>query len=1074
MCAAKLGLAALVATMVTAWLAVFGVALRFELPARTAVPAGGYMYVVAIPQFKAQADTNERPTRSRLEVFENGRPIGPAHTVHAEIIARGSGRFSHYDQYVYFSATDNSDVRTNGRAYVASHPWRLHRSVPIGLALLTVVLGARWASRLSFGRMAAMLCALPAWLRASTGHQRSGVLNRLALGALSATLLAAFFATSGIVQHLRLDSARATAAGGHMFAYELRKLESFADLNSDPFRSNLELFEDGRRLGPAHSMHADIMASGAGRFSHYGQYLYFSSSDNSNVTQNDRTYSIRYSTRLHGAVPAVLAALAAFLILLSARALAGGTYALARPGHIAQALHAAKAREVFFIAAALIVLHTAMQLQVAPDLAAQDLDLLRRGARRIVSLLVGVLGGGAVVLRARSQQPLATLGQLLFLVVLGGAMSTDFVLFTALVAVGGIIGIVARRWLPASFTAQSRAWGRELTQIWASDPRRMVWRVGGAASALTVVNVVPEVVQYWDQSGWMDSRFYDIMAHDIARGAAPFGNSEYAPLYQYTMGALYWTFGHFYFVQQVANVALACLTAVCLCWAAWLLFSHLAAVVAAGLFVAYWSPLHHAVWYTQIENLYVPLFAASILGLALYLQRRSSKAAALLALTAALVFCTRQQSAFYIVALGLAFLVVPALPLRERLRHAVLFGVLFALIGLLPWSLRNLQQEGRFTPSSRQSTAFLAIFNDPRIPFHAIRYWERSREVGAEWVRRYPDPIQREAAMRAYFRDRLLNETGYFVSAAPWRLAAFYGMLPGAYLGADWTSERVVTFADDWLPHLQTRYDLWIPVVLSLLALAGRWRNRTAWLILALVGSNVVVGLLVGSAEPRNCYPVLLLHALLATALVRPFAIPAVQGSEASSAILPVRGATIAAGIVVTVVVAIVIRFTLGAQHEYRSLPNIRYVLRSDTRIDESLPRVTYTGGRLYVDGQLVDDLEAGKRYRARFVLSAYMFPPRYMMKGLPGLEPSLAYRDSVQYYSAFLDRWNVATPLNREASLEFPLRYDGAVVPVPLREHQVIDAEFKVEQISDATWAAIRARWSLVEKAVVVSEPGR
>ena len=51
------------------------------------------------------------------------------------------------------------------------------------------------------------------------------------------------------------------------------------------------LYEDGRMLGLAHSMHDHISRFGKGRFSHYGPNLYFSASDNSDPNQNGRTYA---------------------------------------------------------------------------------------------------------------------------------------------------------------------------------------------------------------------------------------------------------------------------------------------------------------------------------------------------------------------------------------------------------------------------------------------------------------------------------------------------------------------------------------------------------------------------------------------------------------------------------------------------------------------------------------------------------------------------------------------------------------------------------------------------------------
>ena len=48
------------------------------------------------------------------------------------------------------------------------------------------------------------------------------------------------------------------------------------DAPDEPQRSSLRLFEEGREIGPAHSMHADIRRLGGGRFSHWSDRLYLS------------------------------------------------------------------------------------------------------------------------------------------------------------------------------------------------------------------------------------------------------------------------------------------------------------------------------------------------------------------------------------------------------------------------------------------------------------------------------------------------------------------------------------------------------------------------------------------------------------------------------------------------------------------------------------------------------------------------------------------------------------------------------------------------------------------------------
>lgn len=73
----------------------------------------GYCWIAGVPR----SLLSDWESASRLIVFEDARPLGPAHASHAEIRHLGRGRFSHWGQQVYFSTSDNSDPRTNGRRY---------------------------------------------------------------------------------------------------------------------------------------------------------------------------------------------------------------------------------------------------------------------------------------------------------------------------------------------------------------------------------------------------------------------------------------------------------------------------------------------------------------------------------------------------------------------------------------------------------------------------------------------------------------------------------------------------------------------------------------------------------------------------------------------------------------------------------------------------------------------------------------------------------------------------------------------------------------------------------------------
>ena len=73
----------------------------------------GYCFIAALPE-KLLSDLE---SASRLELLEDGRPLGPAHASHDDIRHIGSGRYSHWGSRLYFSTADNSDPRRNGRIY---------------------------------------------------------------------------------------------------------------------------------------------------------------------------------------------------------------------------------------------------------------------------------------------------------------------------------------------------------------------------------------------------------------------------------------------------------------------------------------------------------------------------------------------------------------------------------------------------------------------------------------------------------------------------------------------------------------------------------------------------------------------------------------------------------------------------------------------------------------------------------------------------------------------------------------------------------------------------------------------
>ncbi len=89
---------------------------------------------------------------------------------------------------------------------------------------------------------------------------------------------------------LRLDAF--AREQGHCFTVVLPRWVPRGDDNERPSASRAILFEDGRQLGPAHGVHDRIRETGGGIYSHWGNQLFFSTSDNSDARRNRRVYHL--------------------------------------------------------------------------------------------------------------------------------------------------------------------------------------------------------------------------------------------------------------------------------------------------------------------------------------------------------------------------------------------------------------------------------------------------------------------------------------------------------------------------------------------------------------------------------------------------------------------------------------------------------------------------------------------------------------------------------------------------------------------------------------------------------------
>jgi hypothetical protein len=91
---------------------------------------GGSSYAATFPprENTGAADSADNPTRSTFQLYEDEKPIGPAHSLNADIANLGGGRYSHWQTdkgpALNFSATDNSDPNSSGKRYSYPKPRR--------------------------------------------------------------------------------------------------------------------------------------------------------------------------------------------------------------------------------------------------------------------------------------------------------------------------------------------------------------------------------------------------------------------------------------------------------------------------------------------------------------------------------------------------------------------------------------------------------------------------------------------------------------------------------------------------------------------------------------------------------------------------------------------------------------------------------------------------------------------------------------------------------------------------------------------------------------------------------------
>ena len=280
--------------------------------------AGNAYYIYPF-DIRYGGDTAQNGSYSKLRLFENGVELGPAHTPHATIQSSGGGRFSHWYKSLYFSASDNSDPRTNGRSYSIAIPSSaLTFYGRIDPSTLQAVQGNAYALTREWGTVgdspsAGTISRLRLYedgVPLGPAHTLHATIVSTGLGSYSHWNSTLYLSASdnsdpranGRNYTWAIEGDNVPACGilhvedalawsGYLYVLT-RNFGVPQDSPSSGFASPVRLFENGVELKPAHSLHADIVTYGGGRFSDWnGPWLYFSTSDNTDPRTNGRIYS---------------------------------------------------------------------------------------------------------------------------------------------------------------------------------------------------------------------------------------------------------------------------------------------------------------------------------------------------------------------------------------------------------------------------------------------------------------------------------------------------------------------------------------------------------------------------------------------------------------------------------------------------------------------------------------------------------------------------------------------------------------------------------------------------------------
>ncbi|MEO8360830.1 MAG: hypothetical protein ABI672_12435 [Vicinamibacteria bacterium] len=858
-------------------------------------------------------------------------------------------------------------------------------------------------------------------------------------------------------------------AANHELGYCFQQPLGPIGLSSHERPSPAQLLEDGHLLGPGNSQHEDIRNVGHGRFSLWHDYLYFSASDSSDPRTNHKTYEIRFPTPINKRVSSALHLATLAFVLLSIILLAPALRRV-RPslivGHLSQRL----GQKLRGLAAGVPVVSFTLALSYLGILFAAPQFTLAATAHHIAALTLFVLcarlgykswswrlnrsGDGMIRMAGRG---LAFLLLCLFVLLtpaiglqadeLGSGLLALLISFF----VGMLLRFFRTKFPHDALLPPVPPWCARIYQS-----NRLLLAIG-ASVLIALPGMVEPLASRWDNSGYMDSQMYDLLAHDIATGKVPEGTHFVMPLYQYGLALLYWTFGHFFYVQQITNVLFAAMAIVLLCLTAWNLFADYRAVLVAGVMSAFARPLHSFVYITQIENWYLPLIALTLFAWSCYWRRANLPHLVLLALTTGLTVNCRSQGAFYYALLIAAPWFVKGSSLRKRIGHFVLGG---AIVGatLVPWSVRNYIYDKTFSPVTTQAEVSL-VLNDHRIPFYGLREtnWIPYLEG---YSKKYPETAKRLEVMRHDFFRNTFGDPIWLSGAVFWRGIAYYNLLPPGFWAPN--GPEPTDWKTHWRNYGVAGFTSLFFIALGLLGLAMHPGRTTLFLALCIC-SHVVLVVAVPMLDPRYGYPVVPIHVVLGLFAFFPPAqrvlLPPGTSDQFHLFTRPRLRlfATAGAALLLFMLVG---HLSYGKDNLERPLKEGAMLRDPGISPSASLPSLNeyYEWARYKVGG--APQFHVGDRVRFTGRVSNYMLPPKFAGQ-VPYLPAFASDPSREQYYYAFP---------NDSAPGFVGLTLFGATANTLIRENQLVDIEGPILYVDTTNTLLPAWYWMRAERVFLVN----